>query len=206
MNIISAGLIISAAGKRQFPSDGLPEAAFAGKSNVGKSSLINALLSRKSLARSSQTPGKTRTINFYGAELSDGATRRRIVLADLPGYGYAKVSKVEREKWGRLAESYLTGRAALRCVALLIDSRHVPGENDAVMADWLRYYAVPTVVVATKADKLSKTARTRSEAAIRAALALRDEPLVMFSSETKEGRDELWSRIIAAVDGGGSRF
>ncbi|MCT4612334.1 MAG: ribosome biogenesis GTP-binding protein YihA/YsxC [Clostridia bacterium] len=175
--------------KSQFPETGLPEIAFAGKSNVGKSSLINSMMYRKSLARTSSDPGKTRTINFYNIE-------NDLYFVDLPGYGYAKVSKKEREKWGKFIEDYLKERETLRTVLLLIDIRHEPGANDIQMYDWLAYYDFNVVVIATKKDKIKRSQLQKHLSGIRKGLNMRkDDIIIPFSSETKEGRDELWDLI-----------
>jgi ribosome biogenesis GTP-binding protein YsxC/EngB len=149
MEIKQSEFIISAAGRSQYPMDGRPEIAFVGRSNVGKSSIINALTNRRSLAKVGNTPGKTRLINFF---LINGF----FYLVDLPGYGYAKVSKVEKEKWGRLMEDYLTGRETLKKVVLLVDSRHKPTDDDVLMINWIRHQGYSVYVVGTKADKLTK--------------------------------------------------
>ena len=149
MNIHNVSLTVSAVRKNQYPKGGLPEFAFAGRSNVGKSSLINKLLNRKSMARVSGTPGKTITINFYNIDDT-------IHLVDLPGYGYAKRSKQEVEKWGSMMEDYLSSREELVQTILLVDSRHKPTQDDVTMADWIRHYHDRVIVVATKMDKLKK--------------------------------------------------
>lgn len=175
--------------KSQYPELILPEVAFAGRSNVGKSSLINRLLNRKALARISSTPGKTRTINFY-------IVNEEIYFVDLPGYGYAKVSKAEKESWGGIIEGYLTGRESLKLVVLLVDIRHEPTEDDKLMFEWLKVTSAKRVVVATKSDKLSKSQRLRSSAVIKKSLQLGDDDVFMtFSSETGDGREELLNLI-----------
>ncbi len=189
MNIQNAKLSCVAGSEKQFPPEQLPEVAFVGKSNVGKSSLINALLQRSNLARTSSAPGKTRTVNFYNI---DGA----LLFVDLPGYGYAKVSREEQLKWGRVIENYLNKRSVLEKVLLLVDIRHDPSADDKMMYEWLSYYQVPTVVVATKSDKLSRAQVQTSLKRIRTVLSCPEEvPLLAFSSETKSGREELWELI-----------
>lgn len=188
MNVQSAALKVVAGSVKQFPEETLPEIAFVGKSNVGKSSLINSLLGRKSLARTSSAPGKTRTINWYEVD-------EQLFFVDLPGYGYAKVSKAEQMKWGKVIEHYLHHRQSLRLVLLLVDSRHAPGEGDRMMMDWLQYYNVPTLVVATKSDKINRSQHERQKKIIREALGIDKEDILLYSSETKVGRDEVWSRI-----------
>ena len=188
MIVNNAEIAHTAVASHQFPADGLPEIVFAGKSNVGKSSLINAVLGRKSLARTSGTPGKTRTINFYRVE-------KKIYFVDLPGYGYAKVSKTEKAKWGQMVEGYLKERKELKRVLMLVDIRHEPSPNDIQLYEWFMYFGLPTTVVATKSDKLNKGQVDKHTAIIRRSLKLEDGPLP-FSSKTKSGRAELWSLIL----------
>lgn len=173
----------------QFPEKGFPEVAFAGRSNVGKSSLINSMLNRKALARISGTPGKTRTINFYN--IND-----ELYMVDLPGYGYAKVSKEEKEKWGEMIEGYITNREMLKLVVLLVDIRHEPTQDDKLMFKWMKATGNQAVVVATKADKLSRNQMFKSIAIIKKSLQIEKEDIfIAYSSETKMGRDELWEII-----------
>ena len=189
MNVQNVALKTVAGSIKQFPEDTLPEIAFVGKSKVGKSSLINSLLGRKSLARTSSAPGKTRTINWYEVD-------EKLFFVDLPGYGYAKVSKAEQLKWGKVIETYLHKRESLRLVLLLVDVRHAPGEGDQMMMDWLRHYGVPTLVVATKSDKIKRSQHEKQKKIIREVLGIGKEDLLLYSSETKAGRDEVWSRIM----------
>lgn len=149
MKVNQAEFVISAVGPSQYPEDALPEIALAGRSNVGKSSLINCLISRKNLARTSSQPGKTQTLNYY-------KINQDLYFVDLPGYGYAKVSKTKREQWGKFIESYLMNRETLRLVMQLVDLRHPPSKDDQAMYEWLRHNDVPVLVVATKADKIPK--------------------------------------------------
>ena len=188
MIINRAELTHTAVRTSQFPTSGFPEIAFAGKSNVGKSSLINAMLGRKSLARTSGTPGKTRTINFYEVE-------KKLYFVDLPGYGYAKVSKSEQAKWGSMVEGYLKGRQELKTVLLLVDIRHEVGSNDLMLYNWFLHYGVNPKVVATKSDKLSKSKLPKHLATIQKGLNL-DSPPLPFSSKSKDGRDKLWAYIL----------
>jgi len=188
MVVNNVALEAVAVSKEQYPSGGLPEIAFVGRSNVGKSSLINAMVYRKAIARTSSAPGKTRTINFYNVEGS-------VYFVDLPGYGYAKTSKAESAKWGKMIEQYLYNREALKCVVQLIDIRHEPSAQDRQMNEWLRYYKDDTVIAATKADKLGKQQVQRHLGVIRKSLGLGDGLIIPFSSETKQGRDELWDKI-----------
>ncbi len=173
----------------QYPEKGFPEVALAGRSNVGKSSLINTMVSRKALARISGTPGKTRTINFYN--IND-----ELYLVDLPGYGYAKVSKVEKGKWGEMIEKYITNRNMLKLVIQLVDIRHEPTQDDKLMFQWMKATGSQAVVVATKADKLSKNQMFKNIAVIKKSLQVeKDDIFISFSSETKVGREELWDII-----------
>ena len=173
----------------KIPDNQLSEFAFAGKSNVGKSSLINALMNRKSYARTSSQPGKTQTINFYN--IND-----EVYLVDLPGYGYAKVSQSEKEKWGRMIESYLKKSKVLRQVFLLVDIRHKPSANDKQMYDWICHNGYEPVIIATKLDKLKRSQVAKSLKEIRIGLGLPKEGKILpFSAETKQGRDEIWALI-----------
>ncbi|MGL4850814.1 MAG: ribosome biogenesis GTP-binding protein YihA/YsxC [Clostridium sp.] len=185
MRIKQSEFIISAVRKPQYPIDERVEIAFVGRSNVGKSSIINALTNRKKLAKVSQTPGKTKLINFF-------LINNDFYLVDLPGYGYAKVSKVEKESWGKTIEDYLAGREELKRVVLLVDSRHKPTGDDIMMYEWIKHYGYDVVVVATKSDKLSNNDLRKSEKLIRQTLKLeKEEKLHFFSSLNKKGKDEL---------------
>ncbi len=173
----------------QYPSDNKPEIAFAGKSNVGKSTLINAMLNRKALARTSSQPGKTRTINFYNVN-------DEIYVVDLPGYGYAKASKTEIQKWGNMIESYLQKRQCLVGIILLIDIRHEPGKNDIMMYDWLKHYGYNIIIAATKSDKLNRSQIPKHLSVIKKTLGLSEQDkLIAFSGTAKTGVSELWSEI-----------
>ncbi|MGN0295088.1 MAG: ribosome biogenesis GTP-binding protein YihA/YsxC [Lachnospiraceae bacterium] len=168
------------------PLHTIPEFAFAGKSNVGKSSLINALCNRKSYARTSSSPGKTQTINYYNINES-------MYFVDLPGYGYAKVSKEERAKWGVMIEKYLHTSPSLKAVFLLVDCRHEPSANDKNMYDWIVHNGFYPIIIATKADKLKRSQYQKQVSVLRKGLGLRSEDkLILFSAETKMGRDELY--------------
>jgi len=201
VEIREARLHATAVYKTQYPEGGLLEFAFAGKSNVGKSSLINAMLNRNALARSSKSPGKTRTINFYEADFlikRDGGAQNegaKLLFADLPGYGYAKVSKSESAKWGAMVEKYLKGREPLKALVLLLDIRHEPGDNDRMLAEWCLHYKIPVIPVATKSDKLKKSQLLKYLSAVRKGIGSEANPIA-FSSETKDGRAELWSAIL----------
>jgi GTP-binding protein len=173
----------------KLPENELPEVAFAGKSNVGKSSLINGLMNRKALARTSAQPGKTQTINFYNIN-------QELYLVDLPGYGYAKVSQSEKEKWGKLIERYLHGSKQLRAVFLLIDIRHDPGANDKMMYDWICSNGYEPIIIATKLDKINRSQIQKQIKAIRQGLQVRPGTQILpFSAKTKQGRDEIWATI-----------
>lgn len=170
----------------QYPTDKKPEIAFAGKSNVGKSTLINAMIGRKALARTSSQPGKTRTINFYDVE-------NILYFVDLPGYGYAKAPKTEIERWGVMIEEYLNKRDTLMGIVMLVDIRHEPGENDKMMYNWLKHYNYDIIVVATKLDKIKRSQIQKQLSVVRKGLNMSAEDrLVSFSGETKTGVDELW--------------
>ena len=171
------------------PDTEFPEVAFAGKSNVGKSSLINALMNRKSYARTSSQPGKTQTINFYN--INDA-----MYLVDLPGYGYANASPAVKAKWGKMIEKYLRQSANLKQVFLLVDIRHDPSENDKMMYNWIVDNGFRPVIIATKLDKLKRSKIAKHVKAVRAGLGLKeDDILIPFSSQTKQGLDELWNTI-----------
>lgn len=171
------------------PDTEFPEVAFAGKSNVGKSSLINALMNRKSYARTSSQPGKTQTINFYN--INDA-----MYLVDLPGYGYANASPAVKAKWGKMIEKYLRQSANLKQVFLLVDIRHDPSENDKMMNNWIVDNGFRPVIIATKLDKLKRSQIAKHVKAVRAGLGLKeDDILIPFSSQTKQGLDELWNTI-----------
>lgn len=190
MNVTQAEFIISAVGPDQYPEDGLPEIALAGRSNVGKSSLINKMIQRKNLARTSSSPGKTQTLNFY-------RINGELYFVDLPGYGYAKVSKKQREEWGKFIESYLLKRDRLRMVIMLVDVRHPPTRDDAAMYDWLTHYEIPICVVATKADKIPRSRWQKHIKQVKETLLVRaTDTVVLFSSETGLGKDELWGLIL----------
>ena len=171
------------------PDNTLPEFAFAGKSNVGKSSLINALMNRKALARTSAQPGKTQTINFYNIN-------GELYYVDLPGYGYAKVSLKEKEKWGKMIENYLHSSKMLKCVFLLLDIRHEPSANDKTMYDWVVYNGFHPVIIATKLDKINRSQIQKQVKLLRTGLGLEKEDIVIpFSAQTKQGREEIWELI-----------
>ena len=171
------------------PENDKLEIAFAGKSNVGKSSLINALMNRKSFARTSAQPGKTQTINFYNID-------EKLYFVDLPGYGYAKVSMEIRAKWGKLIEKYLINSKKLRIIFLLVDIRHEPSQNDVDMYNWILNYGFNTIIIATKLDKIKRSQIQKNTNIIRKKLnAVENTPIIPFSALTKQGRDEIWEFI-----------
>lgn len=187
MIIRKAELLITAAKKEQYPETVVPEIAFAGKSNVGKSSMINALLNRRSLARTSSQPGKTQTINFYN--IND-----ILNLVDLPGYGYAKVSKAEIDKWAKMIDTYLHNRPQLREVILLVDIRHEPSKNDIQMYEWIKSCGYTGYVIAAKADKLSRSQQIKSVQVIKKTLDIKDNNLITpFSAVSKLGVEDIWT-------------
>ncbi|NDI36709.1 ribosome biogenesis GTP-binding protein YihA/YsxC [Chengkuizengella sediminis] len=189
MKVNQAEFIISAVGPDQYPEDGLPEIALAGRSNVGKSSLINKMINRKNLARTSSQPGKTQTLNYYRINTD-------LYFVDLPGYGYAKVSKSRRQEWGEMIERYLLEREQLKAVLQIIDLRHPPTKDDIAMYEWLVYQQIPRIIITTKADKISKNKRNKHLKVIKDTLNLeKEDPILLFSSEEGLGKDELWGLI-----------
>ena len=190
MNINNAKFEVSAIKPEQYPSIDVPEVAFVGRSNVGKSSTINALLNRKNLARVGRAPGKTREINFYNID-------NKMYFVDLPGYGYAKVSKSQKSSWREIIETYLYSRNQLKLILMLEDIRHVPTEDDIIMYEWIKSRKLPHFIIATKADKITRSQINSRLRDIKSTLDLEDKiALIPFSSETKQGRDEVWERII----------
>lgn len=195
MRIVSAEYVISAPGPAQYPEGDQPEIAFAGRSNVGKSSLINKLLNRRGLARTSSSPGKTRLLNFYSINKS-------FYFVDLPGYGFAKVAKDVKAQWGKMIEGYLLNRQNLRVVVHLIDIRHAPSKEDVEMHEWLKHYQVPIILAVTKADKIARSKWHKHTKLICESLgALRDTPVIMFSALSGLGRDELWKVLNYYIQG-----
>ncbi|SDZ05075.1 GTP-binding protein [Evansella caseinilytica] len=189
MKINSAEIVISAAKPNQFPAGPFPEVALSGRSNVGKSSFINTVLARKNLARTSQRPGKTQTLNFY-------FINERFHFVDVPGYGYAKVSKREREAWGKVMETYFQEREQLKGVLQLIDIRHQPTADDVMMYDWLKYHHHKVLIIATKADKIPRGKWDKHVKQLKEYLQLdKDDNVVVFSSETGHGKDAAWREI-----------
>jgi len=191
MKITSAEFVKSAFDKSHWVTGGMPEISFLGRSNVGKSSLLNSLLQRKGLARTSNTPGRTQSINFF-------LVNERIYFADLPGYGYARVSKAMRSDWGKMAEQYLDERAELKLSIQLVDSRHAPTELDRQLHEWMTVNAKPRIIVATKADKLSRNELNKNLAVIEKTLT--GAKVIAYSAQTGKGRDAVWAEIEAAVN------
>ncbi|HEY9571036.1 MAG TPA: ribosome biogenesis GTP-binding protein YihA/YsxC [Metalysinibacillus sp.] len=182
-------MVISAVKPEQYPEDGFPEFALAGRSNVGKSSFINRMINRKSMARTSSKPGKTQTLNFYKIE-------EQLFFVDVPGYGYAKVSKSERAAWGKMIEQYITSREPLRAVVLIVDLRHNPTADDMMMYDFLKHYNIPCIVIATKADKIPKGKWDKHKSVIKKKLDMvKGDPIITFSSEKSLGIEEAWAEI-----------
>ncbi len=193
MKVISSSFVKSALRPDHYPKDGRPEVAFVGRSNVGKSTMLNTLLNRKGLAKTSKTPGKTQTVNFFDVN-------GKLYFVDLPGYGYAKVSKAMQQQWARILTDYLVGRPPLRLIVQLVDSRHTPGANDHHLLDLVEQAEVPAVLVATKWDKLKASARTGCVESIRKHLGLDDDALIIpFSSMSKEGVRTLWDVIAEQI-------
>lgn len=189
MKVKSSEFVTSAVKPEQYPDTALPEVAFVGRSNVGKSSLLNCLINRKKLAMTSRTPGKTRLVNFF--IINDA-----FHFVDLPGYGFARVSQETKSSWGQFVESYLRDREQLKLIVFLVDVRHPPSADDLAMYRWLIHFNRPTVIVATKADKISRMHRPKHIKQIKASLGLGVEgPVILFSVTSGEGKDELWQRI-----------
>lgn len=193
MNIKTAEIVMSAARPEQFPKTNLPEFALAGRSNVGKSSFINAILKRKKLARTSSNPGRTITLNFF--EINES-----FYFVDVPGYGYAKRSKEARDTWGPLLETYLTSRPQLKSAILIVDARHSAMEADIQMYDFLAHYGIPTIIIATKADKLKRGEQAKQKRKLQEAFQVEEgDEFILFSSETGQGHKEVWNAIKARM-------
>lgn len=189
MQVNNVSMNLSAVSSKQYPSEGYPEIALLGRSNVGKSSLINTLINRKSFARTSSTPGKTQTLNFYNIE-------DLLYLVDVPGYGFAKVSKKQREEFGVMIEEYLTTRKVLQGVVILVDGRHAPSDDDVSMYQFVSYYHIPTLIVATKMDKVKKNQWNKTISLVNKTMQINQtDQLQLFSAETKAGKDEVWAWI-----------
>ena len=190
MKIRTAEITMSAVNRSQYPGEGIPEIALAGRSNVGKSSVINGLLSRKNFARTSSTPGRARTINFY-------LINEEFYFVDLPGYGYAKVAKTEKEKWGAIMEMYLSDRRELCAIFLLVDCRHEPTADDKMMYEWIKHFGYNCVVVATKADKISRGQYQKHTSIIRKKLEMaKEDKIILTSSSSNVGMKVLWDEIV----------
>jgi len=192
MNIKSAEFATSAVRPSQYPPPGRPEIAFAGRSNVGKSSLMNMLLGRKNLVKTSSTPGRTQTINFF-------LINDQFSFVDLPGYGYAKVPKAVRKSWGPMVERYLKTREELCAVVVILDVRRLPNQGDHDLLAWLRHYKIPAILVLTKADKLKKSKQVKQRSAIARELSTDPFLLTLFSATTGLGKRELWAAIEALL-------
>ncbi|EIQ81788.1 UNVERIFIED_CONTAM: YihA family ribosome biogenesis GTP-binding protein [Streptococcus canis] len=191
LNTHNASILLSATNKSHYPQDDLPEIALAGRSNVGKSSFINTILGRKNLARTSSKPGKTQLLNFFNID-------DKLRFVDVPGYGYAKVSKSERAKWGKMIEEYLTCRDNLRAVVSLVDLRHAPSKEDIQMYDFLKYYDIPAIIVATKADKIPRGKWNKHESMVKKALNFdKEDTFIIFSAVDRIGIDDSWDAILA---------
>ena len=201
MKVLAADFDKSATTPDGWPADGLPEIAFAGRSNVGKSSMLNELVHREGLARVSKTPGRTRLLNFFQVTFERAATKRKLRFCDLPGYGYAKVSKAERAGWVRMIETYLREREELKAVVVIVDGKVGPTDVDLEMIGWLAEAGRRSILVATKIDKLSKAQRAMQLRKIETALGQPPRTMLGFSSVDGQGRDELWGRLLEAAYG-----
>ncbi|MDY6792824.1 MAG: ribosome biogenesis GTP-binding protein YihA/YsxC [Thermodesulfobacteriota bacterium] len=188
MIIKSAEFVTSAVRPSQYPPAVLPEVAFAGRSNVGKSSLINTLVNRKHLVKTSATPGRTQLINFFN--IND-----KLSFVDIPGYGYAKVPVSVKKKWGPMIETYLTTRKTLKGIVLILDIRRIPGQQEMNMLDWLNHYTIPFVLVLTKSDKLSKIRQKKQLTQIANTLSTDRDHFVLFSAKSRQGKDEVWEAV-----------
>ena len=193
MKITFAEFVTSATKPSQYPPARLPEVAFAGRSNVGKSSLINTLVNRKHLVKTSSTPGRTQLINFFNINHQMG-------FVDLPGYGYAKVPVSVRKKWGPMIETYLSGRETLKGVVIIMDIRRIPKQGELDLLGWLKHYSINGILVLTKTDKLSKNKQTKQHQLIAQALDRDKAEFILFSAKSRRGKDALWSTILSLVD------
>jgi GTP-binding protein len=192
MKITSAQFLTSATKPSQYPPSELPEIAFVGRSNVGKSSLINTLVNRKRLAKTSSTPGRTQLINFFDIN-------KQICFVDLPGYGYAKVPKSVKKEWGPMIETYLSTRKTLKGVVVIMDIRRVPGREEMNLINWLNHFSIASILVLTKQDKLSKSKQIKQQNSIAQALAKNKNDLILYSAKSRQGRDTLWDAILSLV-------
>ncbi|MCX5887075.1 MAG: ribosome biogenesis GTP-binding protein YihA/YsxC [Proteobacteria bacterium] len=195
MKIISAEFVKSTVTRKDYPGEPLPEVAFAGRSNVGKSSLINTLLNKKNLARISSTPGRTQTINFF-------RINQKFFFVDLPGYGFAHVPMEVKKKWKPMVEEFLSGDSRLKLVILIIDVRRDPNPEDATLLEWFRHYSLPFLVVMTKVDKVSRNEAGKQKQNLKNFFGLTEEEIIPFSAVTGEGRNEIWKKIESAIEAG----
>lgn len=192
MKITSAEFIKSTFQPQDYPPDSLPEVAFAGKSNVGKSSLINTLVNRKKLAHTSSTPGRTQSINFF-------RINQKITFVDLPGYGFAKVPLAIKRQWKPMVETYLQSRKNLSLVVVILDCRRESSSDDISLLEWLKFHNIPLAVVLTKIDKVSHNQKTKQKALIKKSFSLEESQIVLFSAVSGEGKEELWKKILSHV-------
>jgi GTP-binding protein len=193
MKILSAEFVTSAVKPAQYPPVKYPEMAFAGRSNVGKSSLINTLVNRKHLVKTSSTPGRTQLINFFNIN-------NNLTFVDLPGYGYAKVPAAVRKNWGPMIETYLSTRKTLKGVVVIMDIRRIPRQEEHDLIDWLKYFSIAGILVLTKTDKLSKPKRLKQHIAIAEALVVAPDKLVLFSAKSRQGKDAIWDAILSLTE------
>ena len=193
MKILSAEFVTSADKPAQYPPEKNSEMAFAGRSNVGKSSLINTLVHRKHLVKTSSTPGRTQLINFFDIN-------NNLTFVDLPGYGYAKVPATVRKNWGPMIETYLSTRKTLKGVVVIMDIRRIPRQEEHDLIDWLKYFSIAGILVLTKTDKLSKPKRLKQHIAIAEAMAVDPDKLILFSAKSRQGKDAIWDAIISLTE------
>jgi len=193
MKILSAEFVTSAVKPAQYPPVKYPEMAFAGRSNVGKSSLINTLVNRKHLVKTSSTPGRTQLINFFNIN-------NNLTFVDLPGYGYAKVPAAVRKNWGPMIETYLSTRKTLKGVVVIMDIRRIPRQEEHDLIDWLKYFSITGILVLTKTDKLSKPKRLKQHIAIAEALVVAPDKLILFSAKSRQGKDAIWDAILSLTE------
>jgi len=193
MKILSAEFVTSATKPAQYPPVKYPEMAFAGRSNVGKSSLINTLVNRKRLVKTSSTPGRTQLINFFDIN-------NNLTFVDLPGYGYAKVPAAVRKNWGPMIETYLSTRKTLKGVVVIMDIRRIPRQEEHDLIDWLKYFSIAGILVLTKTDKLSKLKRLKQHIAIAESLAVDPDKLILFSAKSRQGKDAVWDAVISLTE------
>ena len=193
MKITATEFLTSATKPSEYPLSALPEIAFVGRSNVGKSSLINTLINRKRLAKTSSTPGRTQLINFF-------KINNWISFVDLPGYGYAKVPESVKKKWGPMIETYLSARKTLKGVVVIMDIRRIPRKEEMNLLNWLKHFSIDSILVLTKKDKFSKDKQIKQQSAIAQALAKDKNDLILFSAKSRQGRDTIWNAILSLVN------